>query len=54
MMFLGMGSSVVVVMDFLITNLPSYVLAAALWALAQRGCVLSPKILFSQQLEIAP
>jgi hypothetical protein len=28
-MFLGIGSSVVVVMDLLITNLPSYVLAAA-------------------------
>jgi hypothetical protein len=34
MMFLGIGSSVVVV-DFLIADLPSYVLAAALWALAQ-------------------
>jgi hypothetical protein len=41
-------------MDFLITGLPFYVLAvAALWALAQRGWTLSPKILFSQQLEIA-
>jgi hypothetical protein len=54
MMFLGIGSSVVVVMDLLITNLPSYVLAAAAWwALAQRGCTLPSKILFSQQLEIA-
>jgi len=54
MMFLGIGSSVVVVMDLLITNLPSYVLAAAaLWAPAQRGCTPPSKILFSQQLEIA-
>jgi hypothetical protein len=52
MMFLGIGSSVVV-MDFLIMDLPSCVLAAALWELAQRGCTSSPKILFSRQLEIA-